>query len=328
MAPATTPKAAARVCQRRVRTLLERPGRGSGDSTYSLACCGLPHHRRHARQSHRLRHHQALPRRHAHRQGHPAGNPEARDRDTAVPGSGADQGQDIAGPGGGIVGAAVVGGIDRAAVADSMKPPLLVVVEDRRCCCCCCCRFGCRSSSWWAMRKETIPTATIFGFAGFAGGRLVAQNVTDATSNTLYTRRGQADSPWYLVGRDVMRGPCGQFTPPTSRECLSACRCLHAVPASTQKPSLCSVAIRLNNGGRVATPLRIANLGGRPEPIYPFSSRRSPSALPRVPIRAGRQQSIPPASSNPPARPTDCQTPRFRARRGGVLHSSAEDMSR
>lgn len=49
--------------------------------------------------------------------------------------------------------------------------------------------------------------ATIFGFAGFAGRRLVAQNVTDATSNTLYTRRGQADSPWYLVGRDVMRGP-------------------------------------------------------------------------------------------------------------------------
>lgn len=188
--------------------------------TYFLACCGLPHHRRHARRSHRQRHRQVPPKHPDRRQGHLAESPGARG--TAGLGSGAGLERDVVGLGEDI--ADTVGEIDPAAVADSMKRLLLGVVGDMRCrCCCCCCRFGCRSSSCWAMRKETIRPLSLFGsLALLAGYGLMARNVMDGTFNTLYTGPGQVGGSWYLVGRDVMRGPLvGNPRHLTSRECVS-----------------------------------------------------------------------------------------------------------
>lgn len=160
--------------------------------------------------------------------------------------------------------------------------------------------------------------STMFGsLALLAGYGLMVQNVMDVTSSTLYTRLWQVGGPWYLVGRDVMRGPLWAIH--ATYESLSPC-CprFHAEtkPLLGRHPPQ-----QWWQGGRVATPLRITKLGGRLGPLYPFSSRRSPSALSRIPIRAGRQPSIPrfPPAKRAPTHLPDWRTARSidsRARRG------------
>lgn len=85
-------------------------------------------------------------------------------------------------------------------------------------------------------------------------------------------------SQWYLVRRDVMRGPLWAIRATHESRVRVTVSTLSPLPR--RKPSLTSVAVCLNNGGRVAL-WQAAKLGGRPEPLYPFSPRRSPSALPR-----------------------------------------------
>lgn len=138
-------------------------------------------------------------------------------------------------------------------------------------------------------------------------------------------------SQWYLVRRDVMRGPLWAIHATHESR---ACHCLHVVPASTQKPSLTSVAVRLNNGG-----------GSQAGWLHRCAQQNLAAALSRF-IRfplgdlrphcpdAGRTSTFSPTSelqlTCQIARLAHCRTPRFPGSPGSpgdVLRNSDEDSS-